>query len=179
MDRGAWWSTVHGLTKSRTWLSDFPPQYVPYKSTGQMELETRPGISWPWPRSTKIPCSHSSPSRPNSNVPSTLKSSPSPHTCGHYPSRLSENWLLICAFLILNCVIFHLANKLGGNFDDCLPATVEDPSDRHWIFSYSFVFCWFSLLHFQIITKTLIHRSEFRPELESRVIWLQNFLLNQ
>ena len=23
MDRGAWWATVHGVTKSRTWLSDF------------------------------------------------------------------------------------------------------------------------------------------------------------
>ena len=22
MDRGAWWATVHGVTKSRTWLSD-------------------------------------------------------------------------------------------------------------------------------------------------------------
>ena len=23
MDRGAWWAAVHGVTKSRTWLSDF------------------------------------------------------------------------------------------------------------------------------------------------------------
>ena len=23
IDRGAWWATVHGVTKSRTWLSDF------------------------------------------------------------------------------------------------------------------------------------------------------------
>ena len=23
MDRGAWWATVHGITKSRTWLNDF------------------------------------------------------------------------------------------------------------------------------------------------------------
>ena len=23
MDRGAWWATVHGVAKSRTWLSDF------------------------------------------------------------------------------------------------------------------------------------------------------------
>ena len=22
MDRGAWWATVHGATKNRTWLSD-------------------------------------------------------------------------------------------------------------------------------------------------------------
>ena len=22
MDRGAWWATVHGVTKSQTWLSD-------------------------------------------------------------------------------------------------------------------------------------------------------------
>ena len=24
MDRGAWWAAVHGVTKSQTWLSDFP-----------------------------------------------------------------------------------------------------------------------------------------------------------
>ena len=24
MDGGAWWATVHGVAKSRTWLSDFP-----------------------------------------------------------------------------------------------------------------------------------------------------------
>ena len=24
MDRGAWWATVHGVAKSRTWLSEFP-----------------------------------------------------------------------------------------------------------------------------------------------------------
>ena len=24
MDRGSWWDTVHGVTKSRTWLSDLP-----------------------------------------------------------------------------------------------------------------------------------------------------------
>ena len=24
MDGGAWWAAVHGITKSRTWLSDFP-----------------------------------------------------------------------------------------------------------------------------------------------------------
>ena len=24
MDRGAWWAAVHGVTKSRTQLSDFP-----------------------------------------------------------------------------------------------------------------------------------------------------------
>ena len=24
MDRGAWWAAVHGVAKSRTWLSDFP-----------------------------------------------------------------------------------------------------------------------------------------------------------
>ena len=24
MDRGAWWAAVHGVTKSRTWLNDFP-----------------------------------------------------------------------------------------------------------------------------------------------------------
>ena len=23
MDRGTWWATVHGVTKSQTWLSDF------------------------------------------------------------------------------------------------------------------------------------------------------------
>ena len=24
MDKGAWWAAVHGVAKSRTWLSDFP-----------------------------------------------------------------------------------------------------------------------------------------------------------
>ena len=24
MDEGAWWAAVHGVAKSRTWLSDFP-----------------------------------------------------------------------------------------------------------------------------------------------------------
>ena len=28
MDRGAWWTTVHGGIKSRTWLSDWAPQNV-------------------------------------------------------------------------------------------------------------------------------------------------------
>ena len=27
MDRGAWWATVHGVTKSQTWLSDSTAQY--------------------------------------------------------------------------------------------------------------------------------------------------------
>ena len=27
MDGGAWWATIHGVTKSRTWLSDFPSFY--------------------------------------------------------------------------------------------------------------------------------------------------------
>ena len=29
MDGGAWWATVHGVTKSRTRLSDFPPSLPP------------------------------------------------------------------------------------------------------------------------------------------------------
>ena len=28
MDGGAWWATVHGVTKSRTWLSDFTFTYI-------------------------------------------------------------------------------------------------------------------------------------------------------
>ena len=32
MDRGAWWATVHGVTKSRTWLSNWPyTHYIPGK----------------------------------------------------------------------------------------------------------------------------------------------------
>ena len=28
MDRGAWWATVHGVAKSRTWLSDFTFTFI-------------------------------------------------------------------------------------------------------------------------------------------------------
>ena len=31
MDRGAWWATVHGVTKNRTWLSDFTFTFTPWK----------------------------------------------------------------------------------------------------------------------------------------------------
>ena len=30
MDRGAWWAMVHGVTKSQTWLSDFPFLFLSY-----------------------------------------------------------------------------------------------------------------------------------------------------
>ena len=34
MDRGAWWATVHGVTKSLTRLSDFHfPQHIQYEAT--------------------------------------------------------------------------------------------------------------------------------------------------
>ena len=37
MDRGAWWATVHGGTKSRTRLSDFPPSF-PGQSFSGLEM---------------------------------------------------------------------------------------------------------------------------------------------
>ena len=30
MDRGAWWTTVHGVAKSQTWLSDFTFKHLPW-----------------------------------------------------------------------------------------------------------------------------------------------------
>ena len=32
MERGAWWATVHGVTKSQTWLSDWHFSYCPSKA---------------------------------------------------------------------------------------------------------------------------------------------------
>ena len=40
-DRGAWWAVVHGLSKSRTWLNDFP--FFSLIQHGWMELGCR---SW-------------------------------------------------------------------------------------------------------------------------------------
>ena len=62
MDRGAWWATVHGVTKSRTWLSDgaCKYQYVCYScrmnsaSTRGVEVFVKhPGEdiwAWAWPK---------------------------------------------------------------------------------------------------------------------------------
>ena len=36
MDRGAWWATVHGVAKSRTWLSDFTSTSQKLQSSGQI-----------------------------------------------------------------------------------------------------------------------------------------------
>ena len=36
MDRGAWWAVVHGVTKSRTWLSDFTFSFHFHASENKM-----------------------------------------------------------------------------------------------------------------------------------------------
>ena len=39
MDRGVWWATVHGVTKSRTQLSDFTFTFTETLTTNQAVLE--------------------------------------------------------------------------------------------------------------------------------------------
>ena len=41
MDEGAWWATVHGVTKSQTQLSDFTSLLVPFGKEGRV-LEKTP-----------------------------------------------------------------------------------------------------------------------------------------
>ena len=43
MDRGAWWATVHGVSKSRTRLSDFTFTFFPWCSVfGNLLLQENP-----------------------------------------------------------------------------------------------------------------------------------------
>ena len=57
MDRGAWWATVHGVTKSQTQLSGFHFHFFTFKfDTGQMIR--LPKVSMPLPR--LFCCSHES-----------------------------------------------------------------------------------------------------------------------
>ena len=86
----------------------FPPFRFNMSLTGQMELETRSGISWPWPGSTKISSSHASPPRPNSNVPSTVKYSQFPHTCWSLSLLTLRELTSNCILSTLNSIIFHL-----------------------------------------------------------------------
>ena len=39
MDEGAWWATVHGVTKSQTQLSDFTSLLVPFGKEGTFREE--------------------------------------------------------------------------------------------------------------------------------------------
>ena len=39
MERGAWWATVHGVTKSRTRLSDFTFILLPLRRSLSLEAE--------------------------------------------------------------------------------------------------------------------------------------------
>ena len=43
MDRGAWWATVHGVTKSQTWLSDWHFHFTPWP-----RIEPRPPALGAW-----------------------------------------------------------------------------------------------------------------------------------
>ena len=47
MDGGAWWATVHGVTKSQTRLSDFTLLgFRNCKCTVVREGESKPAVSW-------------------------------------------------------------------------------------------------------------------------------------
>ena len=49
MDGGAWWATVHGVTKSRTQLSDFTsPFHFPALEKEMAALVLLPGESQGW-----------------------------------------------------------------------------------------------------------------------------------
>ena len=56
MDRGAWWATAHGVTKSRTWLSDYHFHFLPELfmiSTSKLKTrKMKPTLThvntWPW-----------------------------------------------------------------------------------------------------------------------------------
>ena len=45
MDRGAWWATVHGVAKSRTWLSDFTFTFMHWRRKWQPTPVFLPGES--------------------------------------------------------------------------------------------------------------------------------------
>ena len=45
MDRGAWWAAVHGVTKSQTWLSDFPFTFMHWRRKRQPTPVFLPGES--------------------------------------------------------------------------------------------------------------------------------------
>ena len=49
MDRGAWWATVHGVTKSQTRLSEFTSLHFTSlfneKTEAQLSLKTWPGLT--------------------------------------------------------------------------------------------------------------------------------------
>ena len=51
MDRGAWWATVYGVTKSRTWLSDFTFKLWSRASLVAQRLKRLPGMWETWVRS--------------------------------------------------------------------------------------------------------------------------------
>ena len=42
MDRGAWWATIHGVTKSWTWLSDQPWDFF-----GRNDTKAETPVLWP------------------------------------------------------------------------------------------------------------------------------------
>ena len=48
MDTGAWWATVHGVTKSRTWLSDFTFTFMHWRRKWQPTPVFLPGEAQGW-----------------------------------------------------------------------------------------------------------------------------------
>ena len=45
-DGGAWWATVHGVTKSWTWLSDFSFTFFTFMVTAAMKLKDACSLEW-------------------------------------------------------------------------------------------------------------------------------------
>ena len=46
MDRGAWWATVHGVTKSQTWPSDWACTHALSTHAPQLSYPLKPGSPW-------------------------------------------------------------------------------------------------------------------------------------
>ena len=52
MDRGAWWAAVHGVAKSRTWLSDFPFSF--HFHALEKEMATHSSVPFPFSKWDKM-----------------------------------------------------------------------------------------------------------------------------
>ena len=48
MDRGAWWATVHGVTKSWTWMSNWTWLHAFWEVWGNISLWFWSGFPWSW-----------------------------------------------------------------------------------------------------------------------------------
>lgn len=136
----------------------FPPTHQ-YKSTGQMQLETRSAISWSQPLFTEISSFHSSPPRSNSNASSTVKPSQLPHTrwsLSHRALRgLPSNYIYSWLWTIL-----YFIQQIFGEETPMIVPSYSRRSLGEELDLFLLVFCWFSWPCVQTRVKTLINRSE-------------------